>query len=403
VSRRLFGASLVAGIAGGAVGAAYLLALHLLQHVLWPTRWGSAAEVAILGATGAGVVVIARFLGSPGNVELLVDNIHVSGGPNTIRSLRSLVPMSLLTISAGGPAGPEAPLVTTTGSLASRGASMHGGFNVTETRCIAIAGMAAGFAVLFGAPVGSAFFALEILHRKGMQYSEALVPAITGALSGYICWALLTRAGLEPIWHIPGVADLRAVDFLWAAGAGVGGAILAIAFTYLTVGMRRVVGIIPPIIRPVVGGVALGLLALWSPYALTFGEAHTAHVLTVEVAAGTLVVAIIAKLVGNALVLSSGWPGGLIIPLFFAGAALGMLSNDAFSNAHTGVMCAAFMAAAVVGVTKTLVGSTLVVTEMGGMRLLPTTMIAATIALLLTTRVGLIETQRERAPLDEEI
>jgi H+/Cl- antiporter ClcA len=66
-------------------------------------------------------------------------------------------------------------------------------------------------------------------------------------------------------------------------------------------------------------------------------------------------------------------------------------------------MCAAFMAAAVVGVTKTLVGSTLVVTEMGGMRLLPTTMIAATIAFLLTSRVGLIETQRERAPLDEEI
>jgi H+/Cl- antiporter ClcA len=403
VSPRLVGASLVAGLAGGVVGAAYLLLLHLLQHALWPTRWGSAAEIGILALTGVGVVIIARGLGSPGNVELLVDNIHVSGGPNTIRSLRSLIPMSLLTISAGGPAGPEAPLVTTTGSLASRGASMRGGYSVTETRCIAIAGMASAFAVLFGAPVGAAFFALEILHRRGMQYAEALVPAVVGALSGYICWALLTRAGLEPIWRIPGVADLRTVDFAWAAAAGVGGAILAIAFTYLTVGMRHVLNVIPPIVRPVLGGVALGLLALWSPYALTYGEAQTAHVLTVEVAVGTLIVAIIAKLVGNALVLSSGWPGGLIIPLFFAGAALGVLSNDAFSNAHTGIMCAAFMAAALVGVTKTLVGSTLVVTEMGGIRLFPTTMLAALIAFLLTSRVALIETQRERAPLDEEI
>src|SRR5262249_29595577 len=145
------------------------------------------------------------------------------------------------------------------------------------------------------------------------------------------------------------------------------------------------------------------LLALWSPYALTYGEAQTAHVLTVEVAAGTLGVAGIAQLAGNALGLSSGWPGRLIISLFFARAPLGVLSNDAVSNAQTGIMCAAFMAAKLVGVTKTLVGSTLVVSEMGGMRLFPTTMLAAAIAFLLTSRVGLIETQRERAPLDEEI
>jgi H+/Cl- antiporter ClcA len=401
VSQRLIGASIVAGIAGGAVGALYLLAIHLLQHPLSPDNFGSVAEIFVLGAVGVGVVVITRLLGNPGNVELLVDNIHVSGGPSTIRELRSLIPMSVLTIAAGGPAGPEAPLVTTTGSLASRGAMMRS-FSVTEQRCIAIAGMAAAFAVLFGAPVGSAFFALEILHRRGMQYSEALVPAISGALSGYIVWAILTRAGLEPVWHIPGVSDLRTVDFAWAAAAGVAGAIVAVGFTYLTVSMRRIVSVIPTIVRPIFAGIALGLLALWSPYALTFGEAHTAHVLTVEVAAGTLVVAIIAKLLGNALILSSGWPGGFIIPLFFTGAALGVLSNDAFSNAHTGVMCAAFMAACVVGVTKTLVGSTLVVTEMGGLRVLPTTLLAATIAFMLTSRVGLIETQRERAPIEDQ-
>jgi H+/Cl- antiporter ClcA len=401
ISARLLGASLLAGIGGGAFGAAYLLALHLLQHALWPTRWGSFAQIVVLTLTGVGVLVITRVLGSPGNVELLVDNIHVSGGATSVRTLRSLVPMSLLTIAAGAPAGPEAPLATTNGSLASRGAMLRR-MNVSDTRCVAIAGMAAAFAVLFGAPIGAAFFALEILHRRGLQYTEALVPAIAGALSGYIIWVLLTRAGLTPIWHIPPVVALRKVDFLWAIAAGVGGAIVAVAFTYLTVGMRRLVSFIPKNARPVAAGLALGLLALWSPYALTFGEQQTQHVLTVEVAVGTLIVAIIAKLVGNALVLGSGWPGGLIIPLFFTGAALGVLSNDAFSNARTGIMCAAFMAACVVGVTKTLLGSTLVVTEMGGIRLFPTTMIAALVAFLLTSRVGLIETQRERAPMEDQ-
>ena len=58
------------------------------------------------------------------------------------------------------------------------------------------------------------------------------------------------------------------------------------------------------------------------------------------------------------------------------------------------------MVAANVGVTKTLLGSTLVVTEMGGMRLLPTTLLAALVALMLTSSVGLIDSQRERTPMD---
>jgi H+/Cl- antiporter ClcA len=52
-------------------------------------------------------------------VELLVDNIHVMGGTDDMRSLRSLVPVSLLCVGAGGALGPEAPLVQTTGSLGS--------------------------------------------------------------------------------------------------------------------------------------------------------------------------------------------------------------------------------------------------------------------------------------------
>jgi H+/Cl- antiporter ClcA len=403
ITTRLLGASLLAGIGGGLFGAGYLLVLHLLQHALWPTRWGSVAQIVVLTSTGVAVLVITKVLGSPGTVELLVDNIHVSGGATSVRTLRSLVPMSLLTIAAGAPAGPEAPLATTSGSLASRGAMLRR-MSVSDTRCVAIAGMAAAFAVLFGAPIGAAFFALEILHRRGLQYTEALVPAITGALSGYVVWVLVTHAGLTPIWHIPPVLALHKVDFLWAAAAGVGGALVAVGFTYLTVGMRRLVAFIPKDMRPIAAGLALGSLALWSPYALTYGEAQTGHVLTAgaAIAVGTLVVAIIAKLVGNALVLSSGWPGGLIIPLFFTGAALGVLTNDAFSNAHTGIMCAAFMAASLVGVTKTLLGSTLVVTEMGGIRLFPTTMLATLIAFLLTSRVGLIETQRERAPIEDQ-
>jgi H+/Cl- antiporter ClcA len=57
---------------------------------------------------------------------------------------------------------------------------------------------------------------------------------------------------------------------------------------------------------------------------------------------------------------------------------------------------AALMVACNVGVTKTLVGSTLVVAEMGGMPLLPPVLVAGMVSLFLTSRVSMIETQRDR-------
>ena len=135
-----------------------------------------------------------------------------------------------------------------------------------------IAGMAAAFTVLFAAPLGSALFALEILHRRGMQYYEALVPAIVGSLSGYACFLVLTNTGMAPVWHIPGIDELHRTDLLWAVGAGVVGAGIAIVFTYLTMGLRRVLKVLPAGARPVVGGLGLAALAVWSPYALTFGK-----------------------------------------------------------------------------------------------------------------------------------
>ena len=60
------------------------------------------------------------------------------------------------------------------------------------------------------------------------------------------------------------------------------------------------------------------------------------------------------------------------------------------------VLAAALMVACNVGVTKTPLGSTLVVTEMAGMALLPSTLLAAVVSLVLTSSVGLIDSQRRR-------
>ena len=383
------------GVGGGLIGAGFIGLLHLLQAALWPSHWRTGPHFAILVGVGVGVALLTRLLGNPGDVELLVNNIHLMGGPDDIRDLRSLVPVALLCISSGGAMGPEAPMVQLSGSF---GAWISGRrrLPMVETRILTITGMAAGFTVLFGAPLGSAIFGLEILHRRGLEYYEALLPAVLGSLSGYAVYAAITGLGLQPIWHFPAIGSIHGVDLLWAVGVGVAGSVVSVVFTYLSTGLLWVFRRCGPMFRPVIGGAALGALAFWSPYALTFGEGQINPLVARKAMVMVLVVAAAAKLCGTAVTFSSGWRGGFIIPMFFIGVSLGRLAHLLVPSTNEVVLMAAFMAAINVGVTKTPIGSTLVVSEMAGLALLPTTLIAAVVALFLTSGVGLIHTQRER-------
>jgi H+/Cl- antiporter ClcA len=394
-SNQLFRFVVASGLLGGCIGAAYLGVLHLFQRGLWPTHWDLLPHGALLVAVGVVVAILTRWLGSPGDVELLVDNIHVAGGVDDLRQLPSLIPISLLCIAAGGGLGPEAPLVQTTGTIGSWTANRYG-LTPSAVRIVTITGMAAGFTVLFGAPLGAAVFALEILHRRGLEYYEALMPAAMGSLCGYAIYVLITGVGLEPVWDLPSIGHVHGGDLLWAVACGVVGAIVATMFTYLNQLLRAILRRVPPVARPAIGGVALGLLAWMSPYALTFGEVQLNHIATTDLAMRALALAAVAKLLGSSVTLATGWKGGFIIPLFFMGACLGRAGHIAFPSSNEAVLVVGLMVACNVGVTKTPLGSVLVASEMGGLTLLPTTLIASIVALILTSNVSLIESQRQR-------
>jgi H+/Cl- antiporter ClcA len=382
------------GVVGGLVGALYVEALRGLMALLGPGHWSRPAHLVLLGVVGAAIGVLTLVLGNPGDVELLVDNIHVQGGAGDLRPLPSLIPISLLGIAAGSAIGPEAPLVQTTGTIGSwLGRRAHA--TLADCRALTITGMAAGFTVLFGAPLGSAIFALEILHRRGLQYYEALVPAAVGSSAGYAVYVLATHLGLAPVWHFPPVGSLSRMDLAVGVLAGVGGAAIAYAFTYLSTWFRRGFRLLPVGLRPVVGGLVLGGLAWLSPYALTYGEGQIQTVVDGRLAVSALLVAALAKLLASSSISSSGWRGGFIIPLFFIGAAAGAAGAHAL-GINPVVAMIALMVAANVGVTKTPFGSCLIVAEMAGLRVLPPALIAALLALFLTSRLSLIHTQRAR-------
>ncbi len=392
------------GLGGGVLGALYMQALKEATLLLGPDRWSNSAHLLLLIGVGAVVAGLVALLGRPADVELLVGNIHVPGttfddddteaGHGEGRLL-SLIPVSLLCVATGGTLGPEAPLVTVTGTLATRLAT-KAKVDAGDIRTLAITGMAAGFSVLFGAPLGAAVFALEIPHQRGLEYYEALVPATMGAVCGYAVSTLAGGIGLEPIWRLPAAGQLDDIDLVWAMLAGVLGSVIGVAFTMIVSVLHRMTAYVSVPARPVLGGLVLGALAIANPYTLTNGKIQIEHLIENRPLATALIAAGVFKVLGAAIALVTGWRGGFIIPLFFSGFAIGWAVTDWLPIDHPWLFIAATMVAANVSVTKTPIGSTLVVTEMSGLALGPTALVGALVAMVLTSPVGLIENQRRR-------
>jgi H+/Cl- antiporter ClcA len=382
------------GLASGLTAACFVAVLRLLTAALGPEGWSTVAHAVVLGSVGFAIGALTLVLGNPGDVELLVNNIHVSGGRSDIRDLRSLIPVSLLGIAAGSAIGPEAPLVQTTGSIGSW-VGLRLGLDRQQMRLLTISGMAAGFTVLLGVPLGSAVFALEILHRRGLEYYEALLPAVVGSLVGYGVYLGITSLGLQPAFTFPTIGAMHATDLLLGIALGGVGAVLAALFTFNTRLCRNVARRLPVAARPVAGGLVLAGLAVLTPFALTFGEEQINQVAASKMLVSTLILAGLVKLFASSMLVTAGWRGGFIIPLFFVGVTLGSAMAETFGLNRV-VTITALMAATTAGVTKTPLGSTLVVSEMAGLAVLPSTLVASVVALLLTSSVGLIESQRRR-------
>ncbi len=76
------------GAVAGLAGAGYVELLRNVTSLLGPEHFARWTHLLVLAAVGITIGALVHFLGSPGDVELLVDNIHVGGRPVDVRALR---------------------------------------------------------------------------------------------------------------------------------------------------------------------------------------------------------------------------------------------------------------------------------------------------------------------------
>ncbi|WP_121668083.1 chloride channel protein [Mesonia aquimarina] len=356
----------ILGLFGGIIAGIYWIGLEFLTHQLvFFKGWQVIPVMAICGLL-AGLVI--HFIGDPGEIHLIVNNIRFNKGKLDPKNNPSMILSSLLCVASGGSLGPEAPLVQITGSTGTwLGKLLR--LKGEDLRSLSIAGMASGFTALFGAPLGGSLFSLEILHYKhAVEYYKAIIPAFVASCFSYLVFALIIHLGLGPIWDLSAYEYSGIFDFGYAVLFAVVGAVFGWAFIFCTKFFKSIFEKkpIPIYIKTLIGGILLGVIAFYFPITRYFGHHEINELLSGKFPLTLLIAILIFKIIAISITVTSGWRGGFIIPLFFVGATLGLIIHQLFPSINLTLAIVSCMAAINACVTRTPMSTTILLATLTG-------------------------------------
>jgi CIC family chloride channel protein len=256
-----------------------------------------------------------------------IDPIEANALHGGRMSFRGSVIVALQTVwssGVGASVGLEAGYTQLASGLA---ASLGRGFHLrrADQRIMVGCGAAAAIAGAFGAPLAGAFYAFELVI--GGYTPASLTPVGVAAVAGYFVThgfaALSLGIGVGP------VGDIRGRDLVIAALLGILAALFGIVImrgVALCETLLSKTGLWPPL-RPALGGLAVGLLALLTPQVMSSGHGalHFAGIVSMPL---TFIAAVfVLKAIASVISLGSGFRGGL----FFATLLLGVLGGHLFA------------------------------------------------------------------------
>src|SRR6202140_4862550 len=252
-------------------------------------------------------------------------------------SFRGSVIVALQTVwssGVGASVGLEAGYTQLASGIA---ASLGRGFHLrrADQRIIVGCGAAAAIAGAFGAPLAGAFYAFELVI--GGYTPASLTPVGVAAVAGYFVahgfTVLSLGVGVGPVGDIVG-RDLAIAALLGILAALFGIAIMrGVALCESLLSEPR---LWPPL-RPALGGLAVGLLALLTPEGMSSGHGalQFAEIISKPLAFIALVFAL--KTIASVISLGSGFRGGLFFATLFMGAIGGHLFAAGFDVVYPGL------------------------------------------------------------------
>jgi CIC family chloride channel protein len=324
------GVGVLAGLCVAAMTSVVNVAHVRIYGIPFDVHLSAASTVAPLAAFGApmlgGLLLgaidlwLARRKARPA-----VDPVEANalrGGRMSLRQSLLVATQTVISNGCGASVGLEAGYAQIGAGVASY-LGVRSRLRRQDLRVLVGCGAGGAIAAAFGAPLTGAFYAFELIIGA---YSLAnAIPVFAATLAA----SLTTQAIIGAPYDItaPTVAPLTFVDY----GALIGLGLVAAA---VGVGAMRVAALIERafrraipsrLFRPVVGGLMVGSMALYSPQVLGAGHGALGLDFYWPMTATELTTLIVLKLFACLVSLASGFRGGMFFASLFVGSLLGKL------------------------------------------------------------------------------
>jgi CIC family chloride channel protein len=330
----LVGLAALIGLIGGLAVAAMGAAVQGLHVVLFNLEmgerlssqfWIDPVRALLVPSLGGLVLGIAFWLLLRWRPAREVDPIEANALHGGQMSFRGSVIVALQTVwssGVGASVGLEAGYTQLASGL---GASIGRGFNLrrADQRLMVGCGAAAAIAGAFGAPLAGAFYAFELVI--GGYTPASLTPVGVAAVTGYFVAHAFTVMSLGV--GVGPVGDIVGRDLAVAALLGIFSALFGIFIMRGVALCERLLAktkIWLPL-RPALGGLVVGLLALITPQVMSSGHGALHFAGFISIPLGVVAGIFLLKALASIVSLGSGFRGGLFFATLFLGALGGHL------------------------------------------------------------------------------
>ncbi len=352
-------------------------------------------QILLVPVVGGGLVglFIHYFLpdGKPQGVPHVIEATALKGGRMSLKTgLRAAI-ASAFSIGVGASVGREGPVVHLGASIGAwLSKRLHLGYSLFRT--LLGCGVAAAIATSFNAPIAGVFFALEVVvgHYALSAFAPIVIASVVGTIISRIYYGdfpafiLPNAMSLSSFWEFPAfallgiISALAAIAFMWA-----------VIFTEDSFQKLKV----PYWVKPMIGGLALGVMALVFPQVIGVGYEATDAALSELYPLWLLLALIVVKTLATAISLGSGFSGGVFSPSLFIGAmvggAYGVIASSIFPelSSGTGAYTVIGMGAVAGAVLGAPISTILMIFEL-------TNDYALTIAVMIATSLSTVITQQ---------
>jgi chloride channel protein, CIC family len=334
------------GIIGGLVVAAMSAAVEGLHVLLFNLDMGErlssqfridplrALLVPSLGGLLLGVAFLLLLRWRPAREVDPIEANALHGGRMSFRGSVIVALQTVWSSGVGASVGLEAGYTQlASGLAASLGRGLH--LRRADQRLMVGCGAAAAIAGAFGAPLAGAFYAFELVI--GGYTPASLASVGVAAVAGYFVAHAFTV--LSPGVGVGPVGDILGRDLAIAALLGILAALIGIAIMRGVTLCERLLaktGLWPPL-RPALGGLVVGLLALVTPQVMSSGHGALHFAGFVSIPLTVVATIFVLKAVASVISLGSGFRGGLFFAALFLGALGGHLFAAGFDAIWPGL------------------------------------------------------------------